>query len=35
MNSPIVEIDFTEWQQAHPRPEWTAVFEAGQLLFFP
>ena len=35
MNSPIVEIDFTDWQQAHPRPEWTAAVEAGQVLFFP
>ena len=32
MNSPIVEIDFTDWQQAHPRPEWTAAVEAGQVL---
>ncbi|HOP91070.1 MAG TPA: Kdo hydroxylase family protein, partial [Ottowia sp.] len=35
MNSPIVEIDFTDWQQAHPRPEWTAAVEAGHVLFFP
>lgn len=28
MNSPIVEIDFTDWQQAHPRPEWTAAVSA-------
>ena len=35
MNSPIVEIDFTDWQQAHPRPEWTAAVEAGRVLYFP
>ncbi|QTD46435.1 Kdo hydroxylase family protein [Ottowia testudinis] len=35
MNSPIVEIDFTDWRQARPRPEWTAAVEAGQVLYFP
>ena len=35
MNSPIVEIDFTDWRQAHSRPEWTAAVEAGKVLFFP
>ena len=35
MNSPIVEIDFSNWQQAHSRPEWTAAVEAGKVLHFP
>jgi hypothetical protein len=35
MNSPIVEIDFTEWSQAHSRPEWTAAVEDGKVLYFP
>lgn len=35
MNSPIVEIDFTDWNQAHSRPEWTAAVEDGRVLYFP
>lgn len=35
MASQIVEIDFTDWAQAHSRPEWTAALEAGKLLYFP
>ena len=35
MQSPIVEIDFTDWRQAHSRPEWTAAVEDGQVLYFP
>ena len=35
MNSPIVEINFTDWRQAHSRPEWTAAVEDGQVLYFP
>ena len=35
MNSPIVEIDFTDWRQAHSQPDWTAAVEAGKVLHFP
>lgn len=35
MASQIVEIDFTDWAQAHSRPEWTAALEVGKLLYFP
>ncbi len=35
MASQIVEIDFTDWAEAHSRPEWTAAVEAGKVLFFP
>ncbi|MFT3779801.1 MAG: Kdo hydroxylase family protein [Ottowia sp.] len=35
MQSPIVELDFTDWRQAHGRPEWTAAVESGQVLYFP
>lgn len=35
MTSQIVEIDFTDWTQAHSRPEWTAAVEAGKVLYFP
>ncbi len=35
MNSSIVEIDFTDWSQAHSQPDWTAAVEAGKVLYFP
>jgi hypothetical protein len=35
MTSQIVEIDFTDWAEAHSRPEWTAAVEAGKVLYFP
>ncbi|HOB67332.1 Kdo hydroxylase family protein [Ottowia sp.] len=35
MNSPIVEIDFTDWRQARSQPDWTAAVEAGKVLHFP
>ena len=35
MNSPIVEIDATDWRAVQGRPEWTAAVEDGQVLYFP
>ncbi len=35
MNSPIVEIDFTDWREARSQPDWTAAVEAGKVLHFP
>jgi len=35
MDSPIVEMDATQWQGLQARPEWTAALEAGKVLFFP
>ena len=36
MSSPIVEIDFTDWNQAvNSPPEWTEAIEDGQVLYFP
>jgi hypothetical protein len=36
MSSPIVEIDYTRWDQAQDcPPEWTAAIENGQVLYFP
>ncbi|WOP16474.1 Kdo hydroxylase family protein [Ottowia sp. SB7-C50] len=35
MNSPIVEIDFTDWCEARSQPDWTAAVEAGKVLHFP
>ncbi|MDR1995881.1 Kdo hydroxylase family protein [Azonexus sp.] len=36
MGSPIIEIDFTDWNQArNSPPEWTAAIESGQVLYFP
>ena len=35
MNSPIVEIDLSDWSQARSQAEWTAAVEAGRVLYFP
>jgi hypothetical protein len=36
MSSPIIEIGFTDWEQArNSPPEWTAAIESGQVLYFP
>lgn len=35
MDSPIVEMDATQWQGLQARSEWTAALEAGKVLFFP
>ena len=35
MESQIVRIEATDWQQVPSRPEWTAAVEAGKVLYFP
>ena len=35
MDSPIVELGLSEWEQAQPHAEWTRAVEAGKVLYFP
>lgn len=35
MNSPILEIPLSDWNQARPQPDWTRAVEAGKVLYFP
>ena len=35
MNSPILEIPLSDWNQVRPEPDWTQAVEAGKVLYFP
>lgn len=35
MESKIITINATDWNQIQGRPEWPVAVEAGKVLFFP